>query len=40
MLLKSIPLRPRMSRKTLRLLARTLAPGFMVRLRRRIAAAR
>jgi glycosyltransferase involved in cell wall biosynthesis len=36
-LLKSIPLRPRMSRKTLRLLARTLAPEPLVRLRHRAA---
>ena len=34
-LLKSIPLRPRMSRKTFRLLMRTLAPEFLVRLRHR-----
>ena len=36
-LLKSIPLRPRMSRKTLRLLVRTLAPEPLVRLRHRAA---
>ena len=37
LLLRSIPLRPRMSRKTLRLLARTLAPEPLVRLRHRAA---
>jgi glycosyltransferase involved in cell wall biosynthesis len=39
-LLKSIPLRPRMSRKTLRLLLRTVAPEFLVRLRHRISSFR
>jgi glycosyltransferase involved in cell wall biosynthesis len=36
-LLRSVPLRPRMSRKTARLLARTLAPEPVVRLRHRLA---
>jgi glycosyltransferase involved in cell wall biosynthesis len=36
-LLRSVPLRPRMSRKTARLLARTLTPEPIVRLRHRLA---
>jgi glycosyltransferase involved in cell wall biosynthesis len=36
-LLRSVPLRPRMSRKTARLLARTLTPEPVVRLRHRLA---
>ena len=36
-LLRSVPLRPRMSRKTMRLLARTLTPEPIVRLRHRLA---
>jgi glycosyltransferase involved in cell wall biosynthesis len=36
-LLRSVPLRPRMSRKTVRLLARTLTPEPIVRLRHRLA---
>jgi glycosyltransferase involved in cell wall biosynthesis len=36
-LLRSVPLRPRMSRKTVRLLARTLTPEPVIRLRNRLA---
>jgi glycosyltransferase involved in cell wall biosynthesis len=36
-LLRSVPLRPRMSRKTARLLARTLTPEPVVRMRHRLA---